>query len=128
MRPSLTDPRTTTLSPAVVGAALDCLAALVVIDPVRPSHMHLIARALGCREPEASALTLRLLAAATLFNDPRWPAWLRFYKTAPIDRRRAFDAVLVLLIADMELDAHCRFPADQFFAGLLDTFAASRPT
>lgn len=128
MHPSLTDPRTATLSPAVVGAALDCLAVLADIDPVRPSHMHLIARALGCREPEASALTLRLLAAAELFNDLRWPTWLRFYKTAPTDRRRAFDAVLVFFIARMELDARCRFPADQFFDGLLDTFAASRST
>lgn len=128
MHQSLNDPRSAVLSPVIVGAALDCLAALADIDPVRPSHMHLIARAHGCREPEASALTLRLLATAALFNDPRWPAWLRFYKTAVADRRRGFDAVLVFLIVDMALDAHCRFPADHFFDVLLNTFAPTRPT
>lgn len=128
MRPHMNDPRSTVLSPAIVGAALDCLAALADIDPVRPSHVHLIARALGCREPEASALTLRLLATAALFNDPRWPAWLRFYNTAATDRRRAFDAVLVFLIADMAIDIHCRFPADHFFDVLLNTFAPTQPT
>lgn len=128
MHPSLTDPRTATLSPAVVGAALDCLAVLADIDPVRPSHMHLIARALGCREPEASALTLRLLAAAELFNDLRWPTWLRFYKSAVTDQRRVFDAVLMFLIGGMALDAHCRFPADHFFDVLLSTFSPTRPT
>ena len=128
MHQSLNDPRSAVLSPAIVGAALDCLAALADIDPVRPSHMHLIASALGCREPEASALTLRLLATAVLFNDPRWPAWLRFYKTAVADRRRGFDAVLVFLIADMALDAHCHFPADHFFDVLLNTFAPTPPT
>lgn len=127
MRPDLNDPRSAVLSPAIVGAALDCIAALADIDPVRPSHMHLIARALWCREPEASALTLRLLATAVLFNDRRWPAWLHFYNNAVADRRRAFDAVLVFLIADMALDAHRRFPADHFFDVLLNTFAPTWP-
>lgn len=128
MRPHVNDPRSAVLSPAIVGAALDCLAALADLYPVRPSHMHLIARALGCREPEASALTLRLLATAALFNDPRWPAWLRFYKSAVTDQRRVFDAVLMFLIGGMALDAHCRFPADHFFDVLLSTFSPTRPT
>ena len=89
--------------------------------------MHLVARALGCCEPEASALTLRLLATAALFNDPRWPAWGHFYNNVVADRRRTFDAVLVFLIADMLLDVHCRFHADDFFDVLLNTFAPTWP-
>ncbi|MBX9683034.1 MAG: hypothetical protein K2X41_04520 [Hyphomicrobium sp.] len=117
------DPRTAIVAPAVISAALDCLAVLTDIDPIRPSHMHLIAKALGCREPEAIALTLRLQATAHVLNDPRWPAWSRFYKAAAIDVRRQFDGRLVLLIAELELDAACRFPADRFFAALLDECA-----
>lgn len=118
------DPRTTVISPAVVSAALDCLAYLADIDPVRPSHMYLIAEALGCPEPEATALTWRLVATADLFNDPRWPAWSRYYRNGSTGRRRAFDRLLVLLIADMDLDATGRFPADKFFDALLTVFAS----
>ena len=118
-----TDPKTIVIAPAVVSAALDCLAVLADLDPVRPSHMHMIAKALGCREPEATALTLRLRATAHVLNDPRWPAWSRLYKTAGIDVRRQFDCRLVLLIAELELDAACRFHADSFLAALLDEFA-----
>lgn len=127
MRPEVVDPRTALVSPAVVDAALDCLAYLADIDPVRPSHMYLVAKALGCREPEATALTLRLIATADLFNDPRWPAWSRYYKNGSAGRRRAFDRLLVLLIADMDLDATGRFPADQFFDALLTDFASPVP-
>jgi hypothetical protein len=118
-----TDPRTIVIAPAVVSAALDCLAVLADLDPVRPSHMHMIAKALGCREPEATALTLRLRATAHVLNDPRWPAWSKFFKTAGIDVRRQFDWRIVLLITELELDAACRFPADRFFAALLVEFA-----
>lgn len=122
------DPRTTVVAPAVISAALDCLAVLTDIDPIRPSHMHLIAQALGCREPVAMALTLRLQATAHVLNDPRWPAWSRFYKNGPIGVRRQFDRRLVLLIAELDLDGHCRFPADRFFAALLDEFAPGQPS
>ncbi len=89
--------------------------------------MHLVARALGCREPEATALTLRLLATARLFNDPRWPAWSRYYKAASLQRRRSFDRVLVLLVADMELDADGFFDGSVFFDTLLHHFAGGPP-
>lgn len=121
------DPRTMIVAPCVVSAALECLAVLAELDPVRPSHMHMIATALGCHEPEATALTLRLAATAHVLNDPRWPSWSRVYKTADVDGRRYFDCVLVLLIAELELDASCRFPADRFFSVLLDRVAPDQP-
>ncbi len=117
------DPRAAVVAPAVVSAALDCLAHLTDIDPIRPHHMHLVARALGCREPEATALTWRLIATARLFDDPRWPAWSRYYKAAAPQRRRSFDRVLVLLVADMELDVDGWFDAGFFFDALLHQFA-----
>lgn len=120
------DPRTVIVAPVIVSAALDCLAVLTDIDPIRPSHMHLIAKALGCREPEAMALTLRLQATAHVLNDARWPAWSQVYKTSQIGVRRQFDRRLVLLIAGLELDCRCRFPADRFFAALLDEFAPNQ--
>lgn len=127
MQDQVLDARAAVVAPAVVGAALDCLAHLADIDPIRPHHMHLVARALGCREPEATALTWRLLATASLFNDPRWPAWSRYYKAASLQRRRSFDRVLVLLVADMELDADGSFDASVFFDTLLHHFAGGPP-
>jgi len=117
------DPRTAVVAPFVISAALDCLAVLTDIDPLRPSHMHLIAKALGCRDPEAMALTFRLQATAHVLNDSRWPAWSRFYKSSQVGLRRKFDDRLVRLIAELELDSRCRFQADRFFAALLDEFA-----
>ena len=118
------DPRTVVIAPAVVAAALDCLA-VFDHDPVSPGHMHLIATALGCREPEATALTLRLLATAAVLNDPRWTPWSRFYKSASRDDRRHFDRIFLLTVSGLPLDARGRFDANAFFGDLL--FFAAEP-
>ena len=123
MHPPSTDPRTIVIAPAIVSAALDCLAHLACLDPVRPSHMHLIARALGCAEPEAKALTLRLVATAIVFQDPRWPPWSCFYKAQSPAGRRIFDAVLVQAVAATALDRSGHFEADAFFGDLLHILA-----
>ena len=118
-----TDPRTIVIAPAIVSAALDCLAHLACLDPVRPSQMHLIARALGCAEPQARALRLRLVATAIVFQDPRWPPWSQFYKAQTRAGRRIFDAVLMQAIAATALDRSGHFEADAFFGELLHTLA-----
>lgn len=122
--PTLTaDPRTVVVSPVVISAALDCLGVLADIDPIEPAHMHRIARALGCREPEATAVTLRLLATAAVLNDARWPAWSRFYRSQTTDGRRIFNTVLMQSVASLALDGHGRFDADSFFDELLHILA-----
>lgn len=123
MHTSSADPRTVVIAPAVVAAALDCLAHLACLDPVRPAHMHLIARALGCAGPEAQALTLRLVATAIVFHDPRWPAWSRFHKAQSLTGRRIFESTLTQAVACTPIDAAGRFHADAFFDDLLHILA-----
>ncbi|MEQ1613253.1 MAG: hypothetical protein ABL904_10910 [Hyphomicrobiaceae bacterium] len=117
------DPRTVVVSPVVISAALDCLGVLADLDPIQPAHMHRIARALGCREPEATAVTLRLLATATVLNDDRWLPWSRFYRRLTPDGRRIFNNVLMHAVASLALDSRGRFDADAFFDELLHILA-----
>jgi hypothetical protein len=117
------DPRTVVVSPVVISAALDCLGVLADLDPIQPAHMHRIARALGCREPEATAVTVRLLATAAVLNDDRWLPWSRFYRRQTPDGRRIFNNVLMHAVASLELDNRGRFDADAFFDELLHILA-----
>lgn len=122
--PTLTaDPRSVIIAPAVISAALDCLGVLADIDPIEPRHMHRIALALGCREPEATAVTLRLLATAAVLNDDRWLPWSRFHRNQTADGRRIFDAALMHTVASLPLDRRGRFDAGVFFDQLLHILA-----
>ncbi len=122
--PTLTaDPRAIAIAPAVISAALDCLGVLTDIDPIEPRHMHRIALALGCREPEATAVTLRLLATAAVLNDDRWLPWSRFHRNQTVDGRRIFDTALMHAVASLPLDHRGRFDADVFFDELLHILA-----
>ena len=122
--PTLTaDPRTVVIAPAVISAALDCLGVLADFNPIEPRHMHRIALALGCREPEATAVTLRLLATAAVLNDDRWLPWSRFHRIQTADGRRIFDTALMHAVASLPLDRRGRFDADVFFDELLHILA-----
>ncbi|NOT72072.1 MAG: hypothetical protein HOP09_12590 [Hyphomicrobium sp.] len=112
------DPRTVVVTPAVIAAALDCLVAFDH-DPISPGHMHLIAQALGCREPEATALTLRLLATADVLNDRRWVPWSQLTRTMSRGDRQQFDRMFLLTVSSLPLDDCGRFDADAFFGDLL---------
>lgn len=117
------DSRTIVIAPAVISAALDCLGVLADLDPIEPPHMHRIALALGCREPEATAITLRLLATAAVLNDDRWLPWSRFHKTQTPAGRCIFDTALMHAVATLPLDDRGRFDADVFFDELLHILA-----
>lgn len=122
--PTLTaDPRSVVIAPAVISAAIDCLRLLADLDPIEPPHMHRIALALGCREPEATAVTLRLLATAVVLNDDRWLPWSRFHRNQTPTGRRIFDTALMHAIANLPLDDRGRFDADVFFGELLHILA-----
>lgn len=123
MTPLTADPRTIVIAPAVMRAALDCLGVLADLDPIKPPHMHRIALALGCREPEATAGTLRLLATAAVLNDDRWLPWAHFHKNQIADGRRIFDFALMRAVAGLPLDRRGHFDASVFFDVLLDIFA-----
>jgi hypothetical protein len=114
------------ISPALVGAALDCVAHLADLDPLSPAHLRMIGRALQCGELEADVLALRVLAFADVLNDERWPPWSALYRRMTPAQRRAFDGNLALIVAVLPLDARGRFDADRFYDGLLDGSAGDR--
>lgn len=113
------------VSAALVHAALDCIAHLADLDPLRPDRLRMIARALGTQALEGDALTLRLLAFAAVLNDDRWPAWVRLYRQLSAERRRTFDRRLAIMVACHPLDARGRLSAYAFYDGLLDVTAGS---
>ena len=107
------------LAPALIGAALDCLAQLPDGHRLDPSLLVSVARAIGCSNSETPALLTRIRAAAIVMNDPRWPAWPVAMKTAGVEERHAFDAAMLQIIAALPLTQDLRFSADDFFDALL---------
>ena len=107
------------LPPALIGAALDCLAQLPDGHRLDPSLLVSVARAIGCSNSETPALLTRIRAAAIVMNHPRWPAWPIAMKSASVDERRIFDAAMLTIIAELPLTADLKFSADAFFDVLL---------
>ena len=68
---------------------------------------------------EADALLVRIRAAAIILRDPRWQNWATYFKATTPGMHRAFDAVMLDVIATLPLDAALRFSPDAFFDALL---------
>ena len=107
------------LPPALIGAALDCLAQLPDGHRLDPALLVSVARAIGCSSSETPALLTRIRAAAIVMNDPRWPPWPIAMKSASTDERRIFDAAMLTIIAAMPIAADLTFSPDAFFDALL---------
>lgn len=118
MTPS-TRPPTAPVSPTLIGAVFDCLAHVPMCERLEPDMLIRIARAIGCSERERPALVIRVRAAAIVFADPRWDHWLGVLRAGDADMRRANDAALLRIIAELPLAACRRFPPDLFFRALL---------
>ena len=76
------------LPPALIGAALDCLAHLPDGHRLDPPLLVSVARAIGCGSSETPALLTRIRAAAIIKNHPRWPVWLLIMKSTSVEQRR----------------------------------------
>ena len=107
------------LPPALIGAALDCLAQLPDGHRLDPVLLASVARAIGCNNSETPALPTRIRAAAIVMYDTRWTAWPIAMNSASADERRIFDAAMLTIIAAMPLTADLTFSADAFFDALL---------
>ena len=107
------------IPPALIGAALDCLAQLPDGHRPDPTLLVAIAHAIGCNEAETPALLTRIRAAAVVMNDPRWPAWPVHLRTSTAKERQAFDAAMLRIVAELPLGPELHFHADAFFAALL---------
>ena len=111
------------LHPAVIGAALDCLAAVPELELQDPAHCRALAAALGLPRGDALPLIRRLAAAGRVMEDPRWLPWTRYARTLPPPARARFDATVLALIAGMPLAAMAPFDSDRFFDALLGSVA-----
>ena len=108
------------LPPALIGAALDCLAQLPDCHRRLDSSLLVcVARVIGCSNSETPALLARIRAAAIVMNDPRWPEWSASFKVAADEQRQAFDAAMLQIIAALPLTQDLQFSADDFFDALL---------
>jgi hypothetical protein len=110
---------TAPVSPALVAAALDCLAFLPDGHRLEPSLLMEVTRTITADQSQAAALLVRIRATANILRDPRWPAWAMYYRASTPSQHRAFDAVMLDCVATLPLDAALRFSADAFFEALL---------
>ena len=116
-----TDPRIATapIPPALVAAALDCLAFMPNGYRLEPSLLIAVTRTITTDAREADALLVRIRAAAIILSDPRWPNWSAYFKASTPAMHRAFDVVMLDCLATLPLDASLRFSPGAFFDALL---------
>jgi hypothetical protein len=120
MTVEIADPRSAPLPPAVIGAALDCLATMPSANPLEPSTMAAIGRAIGCTHDEAAALAIRVRAAALILADNCWRPWSAYHKALPREEKQVFDQAFVTTVAELPLDGSLRFAPDAFCCAILD--------
>jgi hypothetical protein len=103
----------------LIAAAFDRLARIPAGSPLQRGLLITMAQSICCHDREVSALLVRIRAAAIVFADPRWSPWAQVFKSCDADARRAFDAGLLSVIAELQLDSALRFEPDLFFRVLL---------
>ena len=82
---------TASISPALVAAALDCLAYIPDGHQLEPALLIAVTRTITPDMAEADALLIRIRAAAIVLCDPRWPKWSAYFRAQDRARRAAFD-------------------------------------
>jgi hypothetical protein len=107
------------IPPALIGAALDCLAELPDGHQLCPMLLKAVAHVIGCDRAYTPALLARIRAAAIAMNDPRWPPWSAHFNTCAAEQRQAFETALLRIIAELPLLLDLTFHADAFFDALL---------
>jgi hypothetical protein len=105
--------------PALIGAALDCLAQLPDGHRLCPTLLRSVAHVIGCNRADTPALLARIRAAAIVMNDPRWPPWSAHFNSCAAEQRQAFETALLGIIAELPLLLDLTFNADAFFDALL---------
>ena len=105
--------------PALIGAALDCLAQLPDGHRLCPTLLRSVAHVIGCDRADTPALLARIRAAAIVMNDPRWPPWSTHFQTCTAEHRQAFETALLGIIAELPLRLDLTFHSDAFFDALL---------
>ena len=107
------------IAPALIGAALDCLAQLPDGHRLCPTLLRSVAHVIGCDRVDTPALLARIRAAAIVMNDPRWPPWSTHFNTCAAEQRQVFETALLGVIAELPLLLDLSFHSDAFFDALL---------
>ena len=110
---------TASIPPALVAAALDCLAFMPNGHRLEPSLLIAVTRTITTNTRDADALVVRIRAAAIILADPRWQNWSTYFRASTPEMRRAFDVVMLDCVATLPLDASLKFCPDEFFDALL---------
>ena len=123
----ISEPRIATapIPPALVAAALDCLAFIPNGYRLEPSLLIAVTRTITTDVREADALLVRIRAAAIILGDPRWPNWSAYFKASTPQMHRAFDVVMLDCVATLPLHPSLRFSPDAFFNALLSRLPLS---
>ena len=111
---------TASISPALVAAALDCLAFIPDGHRLELSVLIAVTRTMAPNVGEADALLVRIRAAAIVFCDPRWSKWSTYFKAQDRATRAAFDHAVLAVVAELPLNASLKFPATEFLDAVLE--------
>jgi hypothetical protein len=111
---------TASISPALVAAALDCLAFIPDGHRLEPSVLIAVTRTIAPNVGEADALLVRIRAAAIVFCDPRWPKWSAYFKAQDRATRAAFDHAVLAVVAQLPLNASLKFTVTDFLDAVLE--------
>ena len=110
---------TAPIPPALVAAALDCLAFMPNGHRLEPSLLIAVTRTITTNTRDADALLVRIRATAIILGDPRWQNWSAYFRASTQEMHRAFDVVMLDCVATLPLDASLKFCPDEFFDALL---------
>lgn len=110
---------------ALLAATFDTLARFPLDQRLEPAHLIAISRRIGGSDAQAMALLARLRAAAIVLRDPRWPAWMVYFRTCGRDEHCLFDAAILHIVATLPLTAALRYSSDDFFDAVLARTGAS---
>lgn len=105
--------------PALLAATFDTLAKFPLEQRLEPNHLIAISRRIGGSDAQSMALLARIRAAAIVLRDPRWPAWIMYFKSCGRDEHCLFDAAILYIVATLPLTAELRFRSDDFFNAVL---------
>ncbi|MEQ1717574.1 MAG: hypothetical protein ABL907_16620 [Hyphomicrobium sp.] len=111
--------------PALLAATFDTLARLPLEQRLEAAHLIAISRRIGGSDAQSMALLARIRAAAIVLRDPRWPAWMGYFRTCGRDEHCLFDAAILHIVATLPLTAQLRFHSDDFFDAVLARTGAS---
>jgi hypothetical protein len=111
---------TVSIPPALVAAALDCLAFIPDGHRLEPSLLIAVTRTITPNIAEADALLVRIRAAAIVMCDPRWPKWSAYFRAQDKVTRAAFDHAVLAVVAELPLDTSLKFTVTDFLDAVLE--------